>query len=90
MRILWNESFSVKIKSLDEQHQNFFNLANKIFDVVEKKQISQHKLLRVVSEFGNYSLYHLSAEEEYFKKCNYEDPAHIQAHNAYREKDFFA
>jgi hemerythrin-like metal-binding protein len=86
MKFKWSKKYSVKIKSLDEQHKNFFNLANKILDIVKKKEISQHELLRLVSEFGNYALYHLSTEEEYFKKCNYQDPLHIQAHNAYREK----
>ncbi len=74
MKFKWDEKFSVGIKSLDEQHQNFFNLANKILEVVAKGHISRHELLRLVSEFGNYSLYHLSTEEEYFKKCNYQSP----------------
>lgn len=87
MEFVWNEDYKVNVKIFDEQHQHFFELANKVNNLVESGESDKQKILTVISEFGDYGLYHLAAEDECFKKYNYEDrEAHMKAHEAYREK----
>lgn len=78
---------------IDEQHQHFFEIANKIIDFTGTQSPQKENLLAMLKELGDYAFYHFGAEEEYFDKFRYEDtPFHIAEHNKYREKikDYFA
>lgn len=73
------------VETLDEQHQHFFELANAVYDLLEKQNLDRAKLETAVSEMANYAMYHLSAEEELFEQFNYPKAAeHVQMHDVYR------
>jgi hemerythrin-like metal-binding protein len=87
MKFTWDRKYSVGVKIFDEQHQHYLELANQIINLADADPIDKEKLLKSISEFGNYALYHLSSEEEYFKKYNYADgETHTRSHDAYRRE----
>ena len=88
MKFTWNDSYSVNIKEIDDQHKNFFKIANKLDDLLKNySDKDEQKLVIIFDELLNYALYHLLAEEEYFIKCRYADAEkHTHQHNVYRDK----
>jgi hemerythrin-like metal-binding protein len=88
MKFTWTDTYSVHIKEIDEQHQHFFELVNEIDDIVKTQQAGDRDvLMRKVEELGDYAFYHLSTEEQLFKKYGYpEARVHIDFHNLYRDK----
>jgi len=91
-KFVWTSEYSVGIKEIDEQHQHFFEIANRIIDLTMKTDLAQEDVAKSLEELGNYAFYHLGTEEGYFDKFNYPDaPLHIAAHNDYRKmvNDYF-
>lgn len=83
----WKEEYNLGINKIDEQHQNFFIIANKASELADKPDASREELVTIIGELLNYSLYHLSTEEELFYSLSYPDKEpHIEAHNAFRIK----
>lgn len=86
-KFIWTPEYGVGVKSIDEQHQHFFEIVNRILDLLEKEDISKEEILKPLGELGDYAFYHLKTEENYFDEFNYPDaPAHRQAHDAYRSQ----
>lgn len=83
----WAEKYSVGIKEIDEQHQHFFEIANKIIEMTGQENIPIEDLLVKITDLNNYAIYHFTTEENFFKHYAYsEAQEHIAAHNAYEEK----
>src|SRR5690554_2210683 len=86
-KFTWSEEYSVGVALINDQHKHFFEIANKIVDLVLKENVSQEAILKAAVELGDYAFYHMNTEEEYFKEFNYEEAEpHVNAHNLYREK----
>ncbi len=87
MKFIWTPGHSVGIKKFDEQHQQYFSIANKIYDLIDQKDVDRDQLFSQIMELANYSSYHLSSEEDAFKKYAYPGiDSHILAHNILRKK----
>lgn len=87
MKIVWNKNFSVKVQLMDYQHEHFFEIINKIFGLVDQSKMNEEILMEVIKELENYANYHLTTEEELFKKFEYKEAKeHVRIHNLYREK----
>jgi len=71
MAIQWNESHSVNVKEIDEQHKTFIGILNKIYDLVYQR-IDQAELKKILDELVAYAEKHFQTEEGYFDKFNYE------------------
>lgn len=85
-KFIWTPEYGVGVQIIDEQHRNFFAIANRLIDLSHQENPAKEDLILQFSELGNYALYHLSTEEIFFREFNYEDaPAHIAAHDAYRD-----
>ena len=85
MRFVWDFSYSVKIKKFDEQHRQFFEITNGIYDLIEKPTIDRKEIFTKISELESYATYHLLSEEEAFYKYHYPQAVeHINAHHIYR------
>ncbi|OGC50865.1 hypothetical protein A2716_02415 [candidate division WWE3 bacterium RIFCSPHIGHO2_01_FULL_40_23] len=85
----WDDKYSVKVPSLDEQHKHFFTLTNRILTMIEKRRNSElrESLIFLLVDLGNYALLHLDYEEDCMEKyrCSgCED--HPIAHAVYRDK----
>lgn len=91
MAIQWNESHSVNVKEIDEQHKNFIRILNKMYDLVYQK-IDQAKLKIILDELVAYAEKHFYTEEVYFDKFNYEhSQEHKEEHSKLKSqiKDFY-
>ena len=87
MKFNWDESYSVGIKKFDLQHQEFFEIANKIYELIGHKDVNRDQLLSLITELNNYATYHLAAEESAFYEYNYPGyMSHVSAHDVLREK----
>ncbi|MFA6521917.1 MAG: bacteriohemerythrin [Candidatus Gracilibacteria bacterium] len=86
-RFIWTKEYSVGIELIDNQHKHFFEITNNILDYADQKDLSnRNEIVNLINDLGNYALYHLSTEEEYFDKFKYPDaPAHIEAHNNFKK-----
>jgi hemerythrin-like metal-binding protein len=84
--INWNNSWSVKIDSIDIQHKNLINLINKFYedlDITDNKT----KLLKLVEGLQQYALLHFNKEENLMIKYNYPDYTnHIKEHKEFINK----
>ena len=86
-KFVWDDSYSVQIQEIDEQHQEFFGIINSIYDLLEKENITNANLIAAAAKLGDYAHYHLSTEEEYFQEFDYpEAAAHIKEHDMFRQK----
>lgn len=86
-KYIWTEKYSVGVAEIDKQHQHFFEIANDVMEIAEKKDVPLGGLLFKVTNLSNYAVYHLLTEENIFARYHYPDSMeHIAAHDAYREK----
>jgi hemerythrin len=86
-KFVWSEEYSVGIPSIDEQHKHFFGIANQIVDLAEQENPAREALFSAAEELGDYAMYHLKTEEDYFDKFSYAgETEHLEAHNLYRKR----
>jgi len=83
----WTTKYSVGIRSIDEQHQHFFEIANSLVKVALNDASAKEEILALINNLGDYAFYHLKTEENYFDKFKYPDAAeHIAEHDKYRDQ----
>lgn len=70
--INWSAAYSVGIKEIDDQHQIWIGLINKLHDAMSKGE-GKKVLSEILTEVVNYTKTHLSYEESLFEKYNYPD-----------------
>lgn len=86
---IWNDKYSVKVSSLDEQHKHFFQITNQIIYLLEEPHSSELKSLLTdeIVELGRYANHHLDYEEKCMHNCRCEGcEGHPEAHDIYRDK----
>ncbi|MCX6726594.1 MAG: bacteriohemerythrin [Candidatus Shapirobacteria bacterium] len=87
MKFIWDAKYSVGIKSIDHQHQKFFEICNEIDFLIHRGQTDQNSLNKIIRELFAYAEDHMTFEEKYFKEFNYPDAqTHIAAHDFFRQK----
>ena len=78
--ILWSEKYNTGIKEIDDQHKKLINILNSLYESFVDRTTNE-KIKEVVKELTDYTEYHFSVEENYFKKFNYENTEeHIKKH----------
>lgn len=78
--IIWDESFSVKIKAVDDQHQKLFEIANQFYDALVARRPREAMAL-LFKQLIEYTAYHFDFEEKYFDEFQYDGTsAHKIAH----------
>jgi len=68
--IEWNETLSVGIKSLDDQHRELIALINQLNDAMKAGK-AREIITTVLKEVIDYTSYHFSTEEEHMDKVNF-------------------
>jgi hemerythrin-like metal-binding protein len=87
MRFIWDPKYSASIKSIDTQHQQFFEIINQVYSLIHQKYFSKDDLLAVVNKLIEYGEFHMKYEEDIFKKFSYSGAKeHIAAHENFRHK----
>ena len=68
--LTWNDTYSVKVDAMDEQHQKLFELINSFYDEIGKQ--SQDKLIfDLIVGMKDYTILHFNEEEQLMQQCNY-------------------
>lgn len=68
--VIWEDTMSVNVKEIDDQHKKLISLINELHEGIqsgEQKDISGYTL----EELINYTRYHFSAEERRMKQFSY-------------------
>jgi len=81
--VQWQDSYSVGVRPIDEQHKELIKLTNKLFsNCMEGKTKGRDAFLEIVHEAVEYIGYHFGIEEKIMIKTNYPDFAkHKLEHN---------
>ena len=82
----WNDKFSVQVESIDRQHMRLINLLNTLFNAM--KDNKEYEILEdLIKELTDYTKYHFSTEETYFRKFNFKhSDDHIKEHKIFLTK----
>ena len=84
--VVWNDNYSVKVVSLDDQHKKILELINDIYNAKRQNQ-ADSKVSHALLELRDYSITHLSDEESLLKKCGYSDfEIHKKVHDDFRKE----
>ncbi len=82
----WNESLSVNVFELDEQHKDLINIINQIHESVANG-LGNETLVPLVAGLVRYTETHFADEERFMRSFNYPDlPAHTIEHRDIRSK----
>lgn len=66
----WTDELSVKVPSIDEQHKKLIHLINAFYDNIRVKT-PKEQIFILIKELKEYTVFHFSTEEKYFKQYNY-------------------
>jgi hemerythrin len=84
--VKWDQSYSVKVKSCDDDHKKLFDMINTLHDAMRAGH-GNEKIQGIVTELANYTKYHFGREEALFSRTNYPDAtAHHGEHQAFINK----
>ncbi len=82
----WNETYSVKIGSLDDQHKKIINMINDLYDLIERGK-DRKKLDEILVRLSVYTIKHFIFEESLFKKHGYKyQKEHKKEHDDLAER----
>jgi len=73
--VSWLSKYNIGIVSIDEQHQELFELSNKFFALNEDD--SKEEFKKLIYEFNKYMAVHFKDEEEHMQEIGYPE---LEAH----------
>lgn len=79
--ISWNESLSVGVAEIDQQHQKLIAIINDLNDAMRQGK-SKDVMSKIISGLISYTQTHFGTEENYFAKFQYPDTAAHKAEHA--------
>lgn len=84
--IEWNESFSVGVKELDEQHKRLFKIFDDLLGSLDTAADSR-AVVDVLEGLKEYASVHFATEEKYMSECGYPQlENHKRTHEQFRKK----
>jgi hemerythrin-like metal-binding protein len=82
----WNESLSVKINSIDDQHKKLIELINKFYEQVSHRT-NDENISILIKGMKEYTQMHFDYEERYMQQFSYpEYTAHKREHDLFIAK----
>lgn len=90
-RIEWNESLSVNIAELDDQHRELMRLYNTLHEslVHDPPEKTSRTKIATLDALMDFVLHHFAAEERYLESINYPDlEGHKRLHREFSDKIF--
>ena len=69
----FKEEYKTGIDFIDEQHKVLFEIADKTYNLLKNDLTldKYDKIVALIEELQNYTVFHFHAEEEYMKSINY-------------------
>lgn len=84
--INWNDSFSVKVAEIDEQHKELIAMINELNEAMKTGK-GKDAAGKIVSKLIKYTASHFKTEEDLFAKYSYPDAdSHKREHAAFVKK----
>ena len=84
--IKWDDSFSVNVVEIDDQHKKLVEMINDLHDAMRHGQ-SKLVLSKIISGLIGYAGTHFRTEEKYFDQFGYPDAVmHMKEHTAFTQK----
>lgn len=82
----WSDSFSVKVKEIDEQHKALIEMLNALHDAhIEQRGREVQK--EIIFSMVGYAATHFATEEKYMQKLNFSGyPDHKNEHDQFTLK----
>jgi hemerythrin len=81
----WDQSFSVGVEEIDLQHQKLIAMMNEFYEQIGSD--SQRALRTLLGSLIEYTKFHFTTEEQYFRELGYpESDAHIAKHREFIDK----
>ena len=82
--INWSPQYSVGVKIIDEQHKEFLDAFNELYDAFFRGE-AKEKLAITLKKISDYTEFHFATEEKYFREFNYAGAEeHIRQHDDFR------
>ena len=80
--INWDDSFSVNVREIDDQHKKLVAMLNEFYGYIGKDSGDAFK--KLLNSLVDYTVYHFATEERYFARFGYPaSKAHIEAHQQF-------
>jgi len=81
--ITWQDSYSLGMDEIDDQHQFLFQIMNRIWHaIIQRADVGT--VVSLIEELEQYTIAHFTAEETYLRMIRYpEFDAHKQAHQSF-------
>jgi len=84
--MVWNDTLSVNVEVIDDDHQKLLGMMNELYDVIVAMR-SKQVLSRILDELVAYTGYHFGREEKFFAYNGYKDAAtHMKEHSDLTKK----
>lgn len=81
----WNETMSVGVPELDNQHQTLIGLVNETFEAIQKHD--EHLMATLLGRMREYAVMHFRFEEECMEKHGYPGlDGHRELHDTFNGK----
>ncbi len=82
----WNATYSVKVKTFDEDHQHLFDIINQLHDAMKAGR-GKETLQSVLSQLVHYTEHHFAREEAILKSRGYPKLLqHMEQHRSFVAK----
>jgi hemerythrin len=71
--ITWKDEYTMGVEHIDEQHQKLFEIAGRIYNLLKHEMYADKydKILELIEELKEYTLFHFKSEEEYMMSIGY-------------------
>ncbi len=84
--LVWNESYSVKVRQLDSEHQKLFDIINQLCEGMKAGR-GKDALGPVIRQLITYTERHFASEEAALRRANYDQlDEQIAQHRAFVAK----
>ena len=84
--IQWQDSYSVGVAQMDEQHKKWIDIINRLHDAMSTGAASK-VINEIIQEMNDYTVFHFSSEEKLLAQHGYPGTmAQEQAHKQFVEK----
>jgi hemerythrin len=83
---VWNDTYSVKVKQFDSEHQKLFAIMNQLYDSMKAGK-GKDVIGPVIDQLITYTEQHFSAEEAAMRRANYPQVGQqVAQHRAFVER----
>ncbi len=85
-KIVFDETLSVGVRKLDEQHQQLIKMINTLIEA-QSETLDSEETLELLTHMTEYADYHFSQEEQYMLEFNYSEYlSHKQEHVTFKKR----